>query len=273
MLKLKVVNKILSTHTTPWPMCGRFANALRAAEYRAAIQSQVDRINQNNDDQRQAQLEIGATADSYRPSHNVAPQTRSPILRLKDASSSTLLLDTMKWGLVSKHCKVPPTGLDAARSINARDDTILAPRGSIWSPLLPSQRCILFVQGFYEWQHKEKVGSKDEIIAHFIGLDREGKGRKDKDGKEKGMVPMAGLWEKCRFDGDEEDTYSFTIVTTQANKQMHFVSTVAVVGGTQFALSVCCLPCHLSNRNEVKVISRESSFFRNDVFPFGALQL
>lgn len=251
-------------------MCGRFANALQAQAYRNAVQAQIEGMRNRNrrgnpDDNQQHQhqgegqdrfdFHHGPNIDAYRPSHNVAPQTRSPILRF-DNEKGELILDTMKWGLVQRAAKVPPTGLDAARSINARDDTIL--RGSIWSPLFPKQRAILFVQGFYEWQHKEKIGSKDEIIAHFIGLDQGGMGRIDKNGKQKALLPMACLWEKCSelrtkasrgdwtwsqsdsedsilkslflsllfpgFNGDEEDTYTFTIVTTAANKQMHFVS-------------------------------------------------
>lgn len=66
-------------------------------------------------------------------------------------------------------------------------------------PFSKGQRCVVFTQGFYEWQ---KAGGGK--IPHFIGMDQIGQGRQDKAGEDKMLMPMAGLWEKCHIEGEEE---------------------------------------------------------------------
>jgi hypothetical protein len=70
------------------------------------------------------------------------------------------------------------------------------------------KRCIVIAQGFYEWLKKN--GGKEKI-PHFI---------KRKDGK---LMCMAGLWDCVQFEGSDEKLYSYTIITTDSNKQLKFL--------------------------------------------------
>ncbi|SJX61149.1 uncharacterized protein SRS1_12371 [Sporisorium reilianum f. sp. reilianum] len=214
-------------------MCGRFANAQSIPQYRAAVRDELP--------DRQPPTPA-PDADDYTPSHNVAPQTRSPVVRrelswererrLKSLKNPTdedrkyqLILQTMKWGLIPRFHKKPPSYGEAYKTINARDDTILSPQRSMWHSLLPSQRCVVFVQGFYEWQKRGAPGDGDKVerIPHFVGMPEPGHGREDKAGHGKRLMPLAGLWERVRFDGEDKPLYTFTIVTTASNSQLGFL--------------------------------------------------
>lgn len=214
-------------------MCGRFANAQSIPQYRAAVRDELPN--------RQPPTPA-PDADDYTPSHNVAPQTRSPVVRrelswererrLKSLKNPTdedrkyqLILQTMKWGLIPRFHKKPPSYGEAYKTINARDDTVLSPQRSMWHPLLPSQRCVVFVQGFYEWQKRGAPGDGDKVerIPHFVGMAEPGQGRNDKTGHGKRLMPLAGLWERVRFEGEDKPLYTFTIVTTASNSQLGFL--------------------------------------------------
>ena len=242
-------------------MCGRFANGLTLQEYTDAAQQLLDvevvvdpalqPDTQAEDSQQsgtQAGHESGAAPSSsqgsasqsyapltrYRPSYNVAPQTHSPVIRnarllpREHATSShtsetgsqrkQAKIQPMKWGLIPKWAKSVPTGADAYKTINARDDTALSGQ-SMWTPLLSEQRCVVLVQGFYEWQ--KTSGGR---IAHFVGMERDGKGRIDAKGRHKALMPIAGFWEKANIkEPVPQELYSFTILTTHSNKQLNFL--------------------------------------------------
>lgn len=89
------------------------------------------------------------------------------------------------------------------------------------------KRCIVVCQGFYEWLKKD--GSKTKI-PHFV---------KRKDGQ---LMCLAGLWDCAKFEGDlapwtltsapllthcsagsDEKLYTYTIITTDSNKQLQFL--------------------------------------------------
>lgn len=213
-------------------MCGRFANAQSIPQYRAAVREQLPEHRDPTP---------APDADEYTPSHNVAPQTRCPVVRrelswerdrrLKTLENPTeedrkfqMIIQTMRWGLIPRFQKKQPSYAEAYKTINARDDTILSPQRSMWHPLLPSQRCVVFVQGFYEWQKRGSGdGEKVERIPHFVGMTEPGHGRDDKTGKRKRLMPLAGLYERVRFDGEDKPLYTFTIVTTASNDQLGFL--------------------------------------------------
>jgi putative SOS response-associated peptidase YedK len=93
------------------------------------------------------------------------------------------------------------------KTINCRDDSLIENRG-MWTTMKQKKRCIVIAQGFYEWLKKN--GGKEKI-PHFI---------KRKDGK---LMCMAGLWDCVQYEGSDEKLYSYTIITTDANKQMSFL--------------------------------------------------
>lgn len=211
-------------------MCGRFAQALPPRDYYDIVDDQLHGKGGPSGGPRREkamQLHSQINEQDYHPTYNVAPGVQVPIVRLEEpvsfTSSSrennpTLLIQCMRWGLLPHHLTSIPRGVDAMRTINARDDAVLSGK-SMWTPLLRSgKRCIIFAQGFYEWLKKDEGAQK---IAHFVGMQIPGKGRKDENGKQKALMPMAGLWEKCIIEG--KDVYSFTIITTDSNDQLNFL--------------------------------------------------
>jgi putative SOS response-associated peptidase YedK len=89
------------------------------------------------------------------------------------------------------------------RTINCRDDSLIENRG-MWTSMKKRKRCVVVCHGFYEWLKK----NEKEKIPHYI---------KRKDGK---LLLFAGLWDVVHYDDSEEKNYTFTIITTDANKQM-----------------------------------------------------
>ncbi|KAI1466057.1 DUF159-domain-containing protein [Daldinia caldariorum] len=116
-------------------------------------------------------------------------------------------LQSMKWGLIPFWTKRNPDYGSMMKTINCRDDS-LAQHGGMWSTMKARKRCIVVAEGFYEWLKKD--GSKDKI-PHFV---------KRKDGK---LMCFAGLWDVVQYENSEEKLYTYTIITTDSNKQLIFL--------------------------------------------------
>jgi len=71
------------------------------------------------------------------------------------------------------------------------------------------KRCIVIAQGFYEWL-KRGPGGK-ERIPHFV---------KRKDGA---LMCFAGLWDCVKYEDSDDRLYTYSIVTTDANKRLRFL--------------------------------------------------
>lgn len=95
-------------------------------------------------------------------------------------------LQAMKWGLIPFWTKRQPDYGSLMRTINCRDDSLIADRG-MWTTMKRRKRCIVVCQGFYEWLKKGPGGK--EKIPHYI---------KRKDGD---LMYFAGLWDCVRFEG------------------------------------------------------------------------
>jgi putative SOS response-associated peptidase YedK len=121
-------------------------------------------------------------------------------------------LQAMKWGLVPFWTKKSPDYGSLMRTINCRDDSLLDNKG-MWTSMKKRKRCVVVCQGFYEWLKKN---NGKERIPHYI---------KRKDGQ---MMCFAGLWDVVKYDDDEkgkekEKLYTYTIITTDSNKQLKFL--------------------------------------------------
>ena len=116
-------------------------------------------------------------------------------------------LQAMKWGLVPFWTKRNPDYGTVMKTINARDDS-LAAKGGMWNTMKQRKRCIVVAQGFYEWLKKN--GGKEKI-PHFT---------KRKDGQ---LMCFAGLWDCVQYEDSDEKHYTYTIITTDSNKQLSFL--------------------------------------------------
>jgi putative SOS response-associated peptidase YedK len=129
------------------------------------------------------------------PRYNIAPS--QPILALPN--DGTNRADFFVWGLIPSWAKDPSIG---NRMINARAET-LAEKPSFRGPL-KYHRCLIFADGFYEWQTIPGTKSK---LPHYIRLT---------SGK---PFVFAGLWEHWQ-PADGSEVRSATIITTAPNELM-----------------------------------------------------
>ncbi|KAI1344940.1 DUF159-domain-containing protein [Xylariaceae sp. FL0016] len=116
-------------------------------------------------------------------------------------------LQSMKWGLIPFFTKRNPGYSSLMKTINCRDDS-LAQNGGMWSTMKARKRCVIVAQGFYEWLNKG--GGRDKI-PHFV---------KRKDEK---LMCFAGLWDVVQYEGEEQEHYTYTIITTSSNEQLNFL--------------------------------------------------
>src|SRR4029078_573170 len=130
-----------------------------------------------------------------RPRYNIAPMQQVPIVRL--GSNGRPQLAQVRWGLVARFPQGPSIG---ARMINARGET-LASR-SAFRNAFARHRCLVPVNGFYEWQ--ATPAGKQPL---HIGMP---------DGR---PFALAGLYERwLSSEGDVLDTCA--VVTTAASRSI-----------------------------------------------------
>ncbi|GAP84637.1 putative duf159 domain protein [Rosellinia necatrix] len=126
---------------------------------------------------------------------------------LTDTDHAHYKLQAMKWGLVPFWTKRNPGYGSMMKTINCRDDS-LAQGGGMWSSMKSRKRCVVIAQGFYEWLKKNDGREK---LPHYV---------KRKDGK---LMCMAGLWDVVQYENNGEKQYTYTIITTDSNKQLNFL--------------------------------------------------
>lgn len=153
-------------------MCGRFVS-----RDQAAIERYFNLPKINN-----------PLADRY----NVNPQDDAPVVRLVDGE---LELSLMYWSLIPRWA---PTRKIKYRTFNAKAET--ADTASSFRAPYRSQRCLIPVTGFYEWQPPKP--KKPHFICRQDGA----------------PMVFAGLWEYWARGGDS--LYSCTIITTTPNRFM-----------------------------------------------------
>lgn len=162
-------------------MCGRFVSTSPPDEIATYFDAQAP------------------TEAAQEPNYNVAP-TSDIYVVLEDGD--VRVVAPHHWGLVPVWAKDPSLG---GRMINARAET-LADK-SAFKAAFKRRRCIIPVDGFYEWQ---KVPGRKTKQPYFIH-------RPDEE-----PFAFAGLWEEWRGpsrDGSQR-LRSATIITTEANEAM-----------------------------------------------------
>ena len=170
-----------------------FAPGNHGLVYRADLPDQGSMGSGQDDSTRDAQAQDEEAPEGHGP-HESLGETRYK-------------LQSMKWGLVPFWTKRNPDYGSVMKTINARDDA-LATRGGMWQTMKQKKRCIVIAQGFFEWLKKN--GGKEKI-PHFVK-------RRDEQ-----LMCFAGLWDCVRYEGSDEKHYTYTIITTDSNKQLSFL--------------------------------------------------
>ncbi|KAJ4371105.1 hypothetical protein N0V83_004321 [Neocucurbitaria cava] len=182
-------------------MCGRYALALRPSEVRQQFEHSHMPVEDAPDD------------DDVRQSYNFAPGYHGLVYRADgpDYGGATgetkYKLQSMQWGLVPFWTKRNPDYGSKMKTINCRDDSLIEDRG-MWTTMKKKKRCIIVAQGFYEWLKKNNGKEK---IPHFT---------KRKDGQ---LMCFAGLWDCVQFEDSSEKLFTYSIITTDSNKQLNFL--------------------------------------------------
>ncbi|GAV70752.1 DUF159 domain-containing protein [Cephalotus follicularis] len=171
-------------------MCGRARCTLRADDVTRACHLNGATVRTVN-------------MDRYRPTYNASPGSNLPVVRRDDgANSDGVVVHCMKWGLIPSFTKKTDK-LDFFRMFNARSES-LSDKAS-FRRLLPKNRCLVAVEGFYEW--KKDGAKKQPYYIHF------------KDGR---PLVFAALYD-CWKNSEGETLYTFTIVTTSSSSTLQWL--------------------------------------------------
>ncbi len=159
-------------------MCGRFNSIASGKDFASVYGAQV-------------------LTDELSSNFNVAPTTLVYVLHRQDVGR---VLDVMLWGLIPSWSKDKTR---AASMINARSETLTEKPS--FRNLVSEHRCILPIQGFYEWQNLASETKKPKKQAHYIT-------RVDEQ-----PMTLAGLWTIWK-QPDSSLLRTCTIITTEANE-------------------------------------------------------
>jgi putative SOS response-associated peptidase YedK len=132
---------------------------------------------------------------NIRPRYNGAPSQELFVIR-QNHKTGERSLDLIKWGLIPHWCTDPRRG---RRPINAKAESVA--RLPMFRDAYAQRRCIVPIDGFFEWRAKGARAKQPYAIAM-------------KDGSPFGL---AGLWENWRNPNTGEWERSFVIITVPSN--------------------------------------------------------
>jgi len=121
---------------------------------------------------------------------------RQPAHRAHNPKARHRTLDLMRWGLIPHWAKDIKIGFS---TINAMAETVDSK--PVFRKAFQRRRCLVPIKAFYEWK---KLGPKEKQPYAIALADR-------------GLMPLAGLWEIWRSPA-QETVRSFTIITTTPNE-------------------------------------------------------
>lgn len=156
-------------------MCGRFALSAKTKQIEKLVPGLKSEID-------------------FKPRYNIAPSQN--ILSVLNTKSTSI--QYIKWGLIPFWSKDEKIG---SKLINARIETLQ--EKPAFRNSLKSKRCIIFADGFFEWDKNTST----KKIPYFIRL------------KSQEPFAFAGLWDSWK-DSDNNVINSCTIITTQSNELM-----------------------------------------------------
>jgi putative SOS response-associated peptidase YedK len=133
---------------------------------------------------------------NVRPRYNAAPSQELLVIR-ENHETDERSLDLIKWGLIPYWCKDPKGG---HKPINAKSETVA--KLPMFRDAYAKRRCIIPVDGFFEWQAIRGAAKR----PYAIGM---------KDGSPFGL---AGIWENWLNPNTYEWERTFAIITVPSNE-------------------------------------------------------
>ena len=134
---------------------------------------------------------------NHPPRWNAAPSQELLVIR-RNHKIGEVSLDPLRWGLIPNWCNDPQGG---RKPINAKCETVHTL--PTFRDAYRSRRCILPVDGFYEWMAVKGAKAKQPFAIAM------------KDGKPFGI---GGIWENWRDQASGEWVRTFAVITTPANE-------------------------------------------------------
>jgi putative SOS response-associated peptidase YedK len=134
---------------------------------------------------------------NYPSRWNAAPSQELLVIR-RNHHTGEVSLDPLRWGLIPYWCQDPKGG---RKPINAKCQTL--DRLPMFRDAYGRRRCILPVDGFYEWKAIRGQKAKQ---PYAIAM---------KDGQPFGI---GGLWENWKDPATGEWIRTFAVITTDANE-------------------------------------------------------
>nr|OQO19546.1 hypothetical protein B0A51_13804 [Rachicladosporium sp. CCFEE 5018] len=210
-------------------MCGRYALHLRPSEVRERLAERdmnmpADEAPEDDDPSLRHTYNFapGNTGLIYRAVHSQSDSAQdsepapkraktthtSPKKSTGAKEATKYKLQGARWGLIPFWTKRAPDYSSQLRTINCRDDS-LSTAGGMWNTMKQRKRCVVVAEGFYEW-YKNPSNPKDKT-PHYT---------KRKDGQ---LMCFAGLYDSVRYEGTETDIWTYTVITTDSNKQLKFL--------------------------------------------------
>ncbi|MFG1798677.1 SOS response-associated peptidase [Micromonospora carbonacea] len=154
-------------------MCGRYATTRSAVDLSAVFESADE------------------TQGRARSSHNVAPTTTVPLVRLTPEGHRAL--SAGRWGFLPPWSKSPAAG---ARMINARAETVATSRA--YAPAFARRRCLVPADGWYEWVRLPEGGRQPYFMTPA----------------DSSVLALAGIWSV--WEGPAGPVLTFSVLTTAA---------------------------------------------------------
>jgi putative SOS response-associated peptidase YedK len=134
---------------------------------------------------------------NYPPRWNAAPSQELLFIR-RNHTTGEISLDPLRWGLIPYWCQEPTGG---RKPINAKCETV--DRLPTFREAYRTRRCILPVDGFFEWKAIKGTKAKQ---PYAIGM---------KDGAPFGI---GAIWENWKEPRSGEWVRTFAVITTDANE-------------------------------------------------------
>ncbi|XP_064649523.1 abasic site processing protein HMCES-like [Lineus longissimus] len=242
-------------------MCGRTASSLGPGDVVKA-----SRYTNRRTGRRESPRWRTNPGQSYRPSYNVAPGGTTPVIvsskHFKDSppeketpatdcqpetdAEPERVIQPMRWGLVPSWHKGELKSFDLKTS-NCRSDNMLSSR-VYKGPLEKGRRCVIVVDGFYEWhtgkdkkqqpyfiyfpsekkvEEGEKMPSPESGDVESVTKTNKAEGSKETEDEEwprQKVLTMAGVFDICHpKDTEGEPFYTYSVITVDASDAMSYI--------------------------------------------------